>query len=299
MNKPFLRWSIGLIVLLVSTVIYQWPDDQLHIIACDVGQGDGLLITQRFMQVIIDGGESNGRMSNCLSQRLPFWDHQIEMMILSHPQSDHFGGLTRILDTYTVDTFLASNVVNNTAEFAEFQQAVAQQARRKVIAQAGKKIVLGEMIFEVIWPQERYHSSKVYEIDSEEITQISAEDMANQPSDVNDASTVIKLSFGDVTTLFTGDISEDVESRLMENHSVGEVDILKVPHHGSKTASSDVFINTVKPKITIIQSSVGNRYGHPHKIVTDRLSEIGAISLRNDEQGTIEIISDGSSLELK
>lgn len=290
-----LKWLVFLLLALLGTTIYQWPDDQVHLIACDVGQGDGLIVYQGFTQVIIDGGEPNGLMSRCLSRHLPFWDRHLEVVIISHPQLDHFGGLIRVLDSYKVDTLLTSNIVNPTTEYYDLVTSVQKSVDHIEVAKTGQHIILGDMDWRILWPRDIYHNSKVYE---QPLTTLSDLDLSSQPTDPNDASVVALLTVGENKALFTGDISEEIEQQMLPKLP-SSIDILKVAHHGSKTSSSESFIDRVHPSIALISVGADNTHGHPHARIIDRLRDVGATILRTDELGDIHLVLHKDRIVLK
>src|SRR5688572_14767306 len=98
-----------LVAIMVWTVVFQLPDDNLHIIACDVGQGDAILAIYKDVQILTDGGLPNGKVIECLSKHVPFWDDRIEVVVNTHPQLDHYGGLTSVFKKYNVDYFIANS----------------------------------------------------------------------------------------------------------------------------------------------------------------------------------------------
>lgn len=253
LKKP-LFWLI-LILILLWGAVFSLPDKQLHLVFCDVGQGDAILISYLQTQVLIDGGPDN-KILGCLSKNMPFWDRQIEMVILTHPEEDHAGGLINVFERYGVRYFVSNGLGKSST----------------VLVKAGDQIKIGSLHFLVLWPP------KDYEINKE----------------LNDSSVVLKLSFGHSQALFTGDISEKIEQQL----DLEEIEILKVAHHGSKFSTSEEFLDKIKPKLAVI--SVGkNNFGHPTQEVLERLKQAGVKVLRTDQQGNIEIVSDGRGWHVK
>jgi competence protein ComEC len=283
MTKKILAILIMLASLIWLAVFY-FPDDQLHLVFCDVGQGDAILIRKGFNQVLIDGGPDE-RVLQCLSDNLPFWDRTIEMIVLTHPQADHLTGLISVLERYRVQSAVVNNLVNDTERFWVFREALLAGEAEIYHPQAGERIKLADLDLAVLWPKERLGDALVWQREASE----SVLGASTYTGDLNETSVVLKLSYGDLDALLTGDIGQQTEKEI----EAGDIEILKVAHHGSKYSTSEEFLEKVKPKLAVI--SVGkNRFGHPTGEVLERLLSVGAKILRTDQAGEIEIVSDGT-----
>jgi len=262
----------ALIIGLVWTAIFSLPDNQLHLVFCDVGQGDAILIYQGSTQILIDGGP-NQNVLNCLSNHIPFWDRKIEMMVATHPEADHITGLIDVVERYSVKQFVANSFGKSTAVYQEFQTAVLEEQANVYFPKEGDEINLGLIKLAVLWPQSQ---EKVLGITTVE-------------REANEISIVFQLSYGNFCALFTGDISSKIESRL---DRVQPCQVLKVAHHGSKYSTNEKFLKQIQPEIAII--SVGkNPFGHPTEEVLERLRYLDTKILRTDQKGEIEVVSDG------
>lgn len=290
-KKP-LFWFSLILILLLGTLL-SLPDRRLHLVFCDAGQGDAILVSYGRTQVLIDGGPDN-KVSNCLSKHLPFWDRQIEMVVLTHADEDHFVGLIDVFKRYNVRYFVADSLINSKISFWQFYQLVLEEKASFYSPKAGEKIKIGNLEFLVLWPKERLGNSQIWR--KENLSYLSEKRplpdsilaKATFPDELNDTSIVLQLSFGQSQALLTGDITEKVESQL----DLGKVEVLKVAHHGSKFSTSEEFLSKIKPKLAII--SVGeNRFGHPAQETLERLSKAGIKVLRTDQEGNIEIVSNG------
>jgi len=289
LKKP-LFWLI-LLLFLLWAAIFSWPDNKLHLIFCNVGQGDAILISYQKTQILIDGGPDN-LVLNCLSHHLPFWDRQIEMVVLTHSDEDHFVGLIDVFKRYNVRYFVANSLINNKVSFWQFYQLVLAEKASFHSPKAGEKIKIGSLEFSVLWPKKKLGDSRVWR--KENLAYFSENKplpdslltAATFSDELNDTSIVLQLSFGHSQALLTGDITEKVESQL----DLKEIEILKVAHHGSKFSTSEKFLSKIKPKLAVI--SVGkNRFGHPAQETLERLNQAGIKVLRTDQQGDIEIVS--------
>src|SRR3989344_879038 len=205
----------------------------------DVGQGDSaLLILPKRTQILIVGGPDQKVLAG-LSRALPFFDRHIELVILTHPQLDHFGGLIEVLERYSVGVVLLNGREGTAAAYQDFLRALRERNVPTRVVREGEEIRLGNALLSILNPDE----------------------ISLQAEGLNDAGIVVMVSLGGVRALFTGDISAKTEKELAEQYEL-RADILKVPHHGSKYSSSDIFLDAVGPKIALI--GVGkNSYGHP------------------------------------
>lgn len=263
------RWNyiLGiffLTVVLAGFTLFTAPDENLHIIACNVGQGDGILIINGSNQILIDGGPDNS-VIDCLSRHIPFWDRELEMVVNSHPQKDHYGGLTEVFKRYTVKTFLVSGLDSSNRSWQVLEDTVGGKGVSTTNAHCGQKLRLGLMYLDIINPCS-----------------------LDNIGDPNEASVIFYLQFEAFDALFTGDIyTKDLDLSLAH-----KVDYLKVPHHGSVNGLGQDWLAILKPKFSII--SVGqNSYGHPSQETIDMLTASGTKVLRTDKMGDVEVITDG------
>jgi len=243
----------------------------------NVGQGDAILIeTPTMHQILIDGGPSS-KIIEKLSKEIPFWDRSIDLIILTHPEKDHLTGLLEVLKRYKVENVLWTGIVREIPEYKEWESLI-ERANVK-IAKAGQKISCKncQWKIEIFYPFESLEGEKF--------------------EDSNNTSIISKLIFGKNSFLFTGDIYKDVEESLVLASPLDlKSNVLKVAHHGSKTSSSQKFLEKVLPEIAII--SVGeNKYGHPNEEVLEILKNYGIRVLRTDLDGDIKIISNGKRIK--
>lgn len=232
----------------------------------DVGQGDAIFIDGPDRQILIDGGPDDLVLER-LSSVMPWWDRSIDMVLNTHPHADHVVGLLPVLERYKVDEVFDAGEGYNTPEFQEYMKLAGE--RREIIA-AGDVIDLGGgATLTALWPSAPYHDALL--------------------DDPNDGSIVELFQYGQTTMLLTGDAGIAEESEW----EVGDVDILKVGHHGSDTSSSQAFIDRIKPEIAVISVGTGNEYGHPSTFVVDRLHTAGAQVFQTLEVGSIRLKTQG------
>mgnify|MGYP006282111945 CR=1 FL=1 len=262
MKKRLIRAGLLLVGVLVLVAV-QWPDGRLKVVFCDVGQGDSVLMSKGSMQVLVDGGKGD-RVLSCLGRQMPFWDRQIEVVINTHAEEDHMGGLGEVLERYRVEKVIVSGLGGGDSWIAEDSGVEVYEAKK------GDLIKVGEVEFEVLWPEKK-------------------EGRVLGASSLNEQSLVLLASYGRFDWLLTGDIGVETEKSL---EGLVDVEVLKVAHHGSKFSSSERFLEKVAAELAVIQ--VGrNSFGHPTEQVIDRLKASGAKVMRNDIDGDIKVVSDG------
>lgn len=259
--------------------VFFWPDNRLHLIACNVGQGDAILITKGFNQILIDGGPNN-RVLQCLSENMPFWDKEIELVVNTHPEQDHLGGLIDVFERYNVLYFVTNSIINSkNRNFWELQKLVADKDIKTYSPKKEDKIRVADIELEVLWPQETMGNPLVWQ-DIKEKEKVLGE--STYDGNLNKTSIVILLKYGQFDALLTGDIDQRIEEQIAVEYKFQDIEVLKVAHHGSKYSTSKEFLQAVRPQIAII--SVGkNPWGHPTKEVLDRLKEEEIKILRTDK----------------
>lgn len=271
---------LGLISSLLWLTIFSFPDNKLHLIFCDVGQGDATLITKGFDQILIDGGP-NDKVLQCLSNNMPFFDRTIEIVALTHPEADHLTGLISVLDKYRVNYFLTGPEGNSSAGYLELEKKILGTETCKatpckagrgylVNPYAGEKIKLGEIELDSWWPEREW-----------------AVLGASTETKLNKFSLVFLLKYKDFKVLLMGDADSQIQDDIVKVNSLMPIDILKFPHHGSKTGMRESFLQQIKPKEAVI--SVGkNSYGHPTQEALDLLKKYNVVIRRTDTEGEIK-----------
>lgn len=271
-----------LIILLIGTVwiwsavFYQSPDNILEVHFFDIGQGDSIFIeTPQGKQVLIDGGPDKTVLEK-LGKTMPFYDRTIDLVILTHPDADHITGLVEVLKYYQVEHILFSGLEKDAAVYQKWEDIIKEKNISLTIAQAGQKVILEKgIIMNILWPEQSL-----------------IESFAKK---ANNVSVVNKLIYGQIEFLLVGDIEKEIEQRLVNQNL--ESDILKVPHHGSKTSTSYNFLKAVNPQIAVISVGLDNQYKHPDEDILERLKDV--LVYRTDKNGDIKILTDGNLLQIK
>ena len=234
--------------------------------------------------ILIDGGP-DAIVITRLDALLPMWQKSLDVVVLTHPDSDHLHGLLYVLKKYKVDYIVWTGIVRGGAQYEKWLTLLKEaqhQGTKIVIANLGDHIKNGNVVMDILHP----------------FTDIAGQDFRPNNND-NDTGIVSRLMYGKNSFLFTADISSVVESELIDKKIPIDSDILKVGHHGSKYSSSKDFLQAVHPSLAVISAGVHNPYGHPTPEVLQRLQDFDITTLRTDQQGTVKIISDGNTYSIK
>ncbi|HOX10610.1 MAG TPA: MBL fold metallo-hydrolase [Candidatus Moranbacteria bacterium] len=274
MSNRKLIYPILILLLILAAIIFSIVffvrKDYLNIYFLNVGQGDSILVSQGSNQLLIDGGKDGKLMLQKLGKYIPFWDRKIEIVVSTHPDQDHIGGLVDVFKAYNIGTVIKTNAKSDSEVYKKLEEEIAAENAQAVEAKKDVSIKFANgAIADILFPKN------------------SIPEAIDDAS--NDNSVVIKLTYGENSFLLTGDLPDAQETNLIRDalakNSLNS-QILKVSHHGSKYASSDEFLAAVKPADAII--SVGkNSYGHPNQETLDRLIKKGIKIFRTDEIGDI------------
>jgi len=279
-SKKHLKKAIGIAVVLVLSVMFQtivsgtaFQEDALAVWVFDIGQGDAIFIDGPLVQVLIDGGP-DGSVLEKLSAVMPFWDHDIDLLINSHPHKDHVEGLAHVLERYDVSAVWDSGQEYGTDTFAYYQQ-LSEPIHNST--HAGETYDLGGgAVLTVLWP--------AYNVSDQRLP------------NPHDGNVTVLLTYGDTTVLLTGDMESEVEAQIVDE--LPHIDVLKVGHHGSLTSTSPELLQAITPDYAVISVGADNDYGHPHPVILDRLQRAGVRILRTDEDGDVRIRSTGAEPEV-
>ena len=288
-----ISYFLGLWVGLAFMVLWQAPTLKTKIIACDVGQGDAILIVKGRPQVLIDGGPSSEKILACLERPLPFWDHTIELIVMTNTDFDHMNGLSAVIDRYGLGDFVTADGIRGSSALAKFQSVLSRRGVRVLGVEQGETIKVGEsgeLKFEVLWPPEvKYEYLAVFSDEIESTVREQILGASAKQGDVNERSVVLMLTLDNYRALFTGDSGFQAEKGMLEQGLVSNIDYLKVGHHGSKYSTNGEFLDKLLPSVAVISVGAKNRYGHPTGEVLARLRGIGAQILRTDESGDVVV----------
>ena len=271
--------SVLIAGLFVSTILWAgsarvllpWQERPLRVWMLDVGQGDAFFIEfPTGEQWLIDGGPDDALLGKLGSVLLP-WDRTLDTVLLTHPDADHVTGLVGVLDRYKVETVYETGVRAHTPFDEAFVERMNDEEATQVFLRSGDVVSVGDVSISIVWPD-----------DSQE---------GKYPEARNNVSINFVLQYGETRVLFTGDAEEIVEAVV--GPRVGDVDVLKIGHHGSLTSTSWKFLQVTDPEVALISLGRENTYGHPHPVILERLVDIGAAIFRTDLHHDVLLTSYG------
>ena len=281
--KTYICFPLLVAAILVWTAAFTIPDDKLHVSILNIGQGDAILIqTPNRNKILIDGGPSPQAIKLELSKKLPFWDRQIDLMIATQPQADHISGLVEVLQQYNVKQVITSEATSNSSIYAQMLKTIQDKKITHTKAYAGQGINLGDSVYiEVLHPPPC--------------------PLQGTDDDINNNGMVLHLKYKTVSFLFTADIGEEAEWYLISQRANLKSTVLKIAHHGSRSATSPELLAVTDPKVAVISAGRNNTFNHPHPEVLTRLRQrISADKiLFTANNGTAEFITDGKRLWVK
>lgn len=280
--------SSGLLAISLWVAATSLPDGRLHVAFLDVGQGDAILITTpRGAQILVDGGPDPGAVLAELGHHMPFWDRSLDVVVNTHPDSDHLAGLLAVVDRYRVGNVLVPDVEVPSALYTAWQTQLAAADIVITHARAGSHLSTSDGVeISVLHPDS---------IPSPE-DEHPREKRAATP--LNNHSIVLYVTDGHVRFLLTGDIDADVERGLVQRHRELPTTVLKVPHHGSNTSSSLELLQATRPAVAVISVAGNTHLGFPDDQALARYRDMGVPVLRTDDFGTIEFITEGTRVWL-
>lgn len=283
-SKSNLQYSLAGIFVIINIFIWSVVASVdrrgvLTVAFLDVGQGDAIYIeAPNGNQLLVDGGPSSGALLRSLGKVMPFWDRTIDVVLATHADQDHVGGLPSVIESMDIENVVTTENVSATGVYLAFENATTKERARHIIARAGERIILDDgVVLEILFPNQ---------------------DVADW--ETNTSSIVVRLSYGNESFLLTGDSPQSIEQYLVgKNSGALHATVLKLGHHGSKTSSSKTFLSAVNPEYAIISAGKDNKYGHPHKEVTDLLTQLQIPTISTINHGTIVFKTDGTELVIK
>jgi len=239
----------------------------------DVGQGDSILIeSPRGNRVLVDGGKP-GSILRPLAKALPLFVHDIDVVIATHPDNDHVGGLPEVFNRYAVHSFIEPGSTGESSAYKELERFVKDASIPRFLARRGMVVDMGDGVqLDILFPDR---------------------DVSFLES--NTSSIILRASYGSTSVMLSGDSPQVVERDMVRVYGDKlSSTVLKLGHHGSRTSSDESFVRAVNPQYAIVSAGEGNSYGHPHKEIMDLFSGLGISILETAKQGTIKCKSDGS-----
>ncbi len=276
--------GVATLAVLAALTIASRPDGRLHLLMLDVGQGDAILVrAPSGATLLIDGGPDPDLAARRLGEALPFWQREIDVVLLTHPHEDHVAGLVPALERFRVGLVLEPGRPYDNPTYPRFLALAAAEGGHFELARAGMRVPLGpDTVLTILFPTDADASAPLPD------------------GDINNASVVALLERGGFRALLTGDAEAPVERLLLERGVLEPVDVLKVGHHGSDSSTGPQLLAALRPRLALISTGMGNEYGHPHAVTLDHLAEIPGLQvLRSDRDGSIEIVVDGKEIAVE
>ncbi|MBI5644608.1 MBL fold metallo-hydrolase [Candidatus Kaiserbacteria bacterium] len=272
---------LALLVVIIIIACATWAEDRrglLTVSFLNVGQGDAIFIdSPSGRQVLIDGGPDASVLRE-LSRTMPWYDRSIDVMIGTHPDLDHIGGLMDVLDRYRIGTIIQSSVLGSTPAWKTFEKEIEAEKAQVLIAGRGQVIDLGRGAYiEILFP-----------------------DRTVPRIETNVGCVVARVVYGETSFMLPCDTTDEIEKYLVRLDGPKlKSDVLKAAHHGSKTSSSPIFVGLVDPAYAIFSRGCNNSYGHPHQQTIETFARLGIPTLDTCTEGTIIFISDGERIVRK
>jgi competence protein ComEC len=247
------------------------PVGNLVVSFLDVGQGDAEIVQVNGQAMLIDAG-TNASTAALVGDIKALGLTRFDVVVGTHPHEDHIGGMDAVINQFGIGTIYMPKVTTTTKTFSDVLTAIKNKGLSITTPTVGSTFTLGSAQCTILAP--------------------------SNPSsnDLNNASIVIKLTYGTTSFLFTGDAQTESEQAMLLGAFSLKADVLKVGHHGSSTSTSPAFLNAVSPKYAVIEVGAGNDYGHPHQGTLDKLGSAGVKVYRTDLNGTVTATSDGSAI---
>ncbi len=282
-SKKYAQWIVLGIFLFANVFIWAVVaradrNGELTVAFLDVGQGDAIYIeAPNGNQLLIDGGAGKQVLRE-LGRVMPFWDRSLDIVLATHPDQDHVGGLPAVLERMRVDNVITTENTSDTGAYKAFEDVVLKKNPQRILARAGMRIVLDDgVVLEILFPTQSVRGWET-----------------------NTGSIVARLTYGEQSFLLTGDSPISIEKYLVgKNGGKLKSTVLKLGHHGSRTSSSKIFLSATDPEYAVISAGKDNKYGHPHAEVVAFLEELKIPSFNTADSGTIIFKTDGVDLRVE
>lgn len=281
MKKQFKIYLLFFLIILNGIIIfsfYEKSDRNLTVSFLDVGQGDAIFIrTPSGKQMLVDGGAPGGAVLRELGRVMPFYDRSIDVVVVTHSDQDHLGGLVDVLERFSVDHFIRTAATSTSVLFQTVMKNIELKKIKQEIITSPKDIDFSDGVsFEIIFPDQNTSSWET-----------------------NDSSIVGRITYGQRSFLLTGDSPIKTEKYLVETYkNLFKSDVLKVGHHGSKNSSSVNYIQEVSPIYSVISAGLNNHFGHPTEEVINTLKKFNSKIVETLGKGSIIFKTDGENLIL-
>lgn len=257
---------------------FEAKNNDFKLVFCDVGQGDGIYMRAFGEDIVIDGGPEGGdsTISDCLGAHMPLFDRNIELMVVTHADSDHYAGFLELLNSYTVTNFATSHGDSDVLGYQALLNKLANQGIEPRRLSQGDRIKINdELKIDILWPPTEFT-----DIDD----------------DRNNSSLVFMVDYNDFEAVLTGDLDKEYLNLLL--HDLSQIEVFKTSHHGSNTGTDENTFESIRPELSIISAGRDNRFGHPHREVIETLNRFD-LKYLSTQDGDVVIKSDGKNWEVE
>jgi competence protein ComEC len=279
--------TAAFLVALSGCVVSAHPDGAVHIIVLDVGQGDSILLEgDRGSRILVDGGPDGSVLMHALDAFVPPWDRRLNAVVLTHPHDDHDGGLAMLMARYRVARAFESGWPAMSPAYRAWSEALQSHGVALERLRTGNQIRLDGCTLRVLWPDDGTSRSPALD------------PAAPDNRKTNDASIVMLGDYENHRFLLAGDAEDDVDPILL-SRGLPTVDMLKVAHHGSATASSAPLLAAIRPAVAVVSVGAGNTYGHPAPSTMSRLRAAAGEILTTERSGSVEVTLDAAGVRVR
>ena len=268
-NRFWLIITLSLVLIIIC--IDALPAKNIQFSFLDIGQGDSIFIrTPDDYFVLIDGGPDMSVLEQ-LAQVLPRYNRTIDLILLTHPHSDHVNGLIEVLKRFDVKRVMLTGTPSGNPFYMELFKLCKEKDIPVFFGKANRDLKIGSYLYlDIVWPAESM--------------------VGREFENLNNASLAVRAITPNQIVMLSGDAEIEEESEMVSSGFDLSADILKAGHHGSKTASSDKFLDAVSPNTVVIQCGLGNSFGHPHAETLRKLFNRGIKVRRNDLEGRVNFM---------
>ena len=274
MTNRIISAAVLLLSLLTASAAAAAPvaPDEIRVHYIDVGQGDAVLIQSARNAVLIDGGDAKAQQT-LLDYLRSAGVKDIDYVIATHPHADHIGGLPKAVKQFGVKSVIMPDAMHTSATFEKLLAAIEKKGLRITVPKVGDAFSAGIIKFTVLAPGKKF-------------------------KDLNNMSIVVRMVYGETSFLFTGDAEDKSENQMLKTGLPLRSDVLKVGHHGSRTSTTDDFLDAVAPSVAVVSCGKDNTYNHPNKETLAKLAkpERKITLFRTDRDGTVVITTDGRKI---
>lgn len=281
-KATYALWFLVLALVILNAAVWLYAasahKQELVVAFLDVGQGDAILIeSPTGRQMLVDGGRDRSVLRELPRIMGPF-DRSLDVVVGTHPDADHIGGLPGVFERYRVASYLEPGIPHDTSQALALVAAVqAEKGVENALARTGMRIDLGAGAYaDILYP-----------------------DKDVSRGETNDGSIVMKVTYQETCFILSGDAPQEIEDYLVSKGIDMGCEVLKAGHHGSRTSTSDAWLAAVRPAFFVISAGADNSYGHPHEEVLARALVSGAAIVSTAEKGTIRFVSDGTAVEMR